>query len=61
LEEKQRTVDQVEEATVLGEPPMGNDVTDSWGMSTLGDSEVLLIETKVIFSMDTEVTVGPMS
>jgi hypothetical protein len=27
-------------------------------MGTLGDSEVLLIETKLIVSMDTEVTVG---
>ena len=37
---------------------MKYDVTDSWGMSTLGNAEVLLIETKLIVSMDTEVTVG---
>lgn len=51
------TVDQVEEATALGEPPMGNDVTDNWAISTLGDSGVLLIQTELIDPMDTEVTV----
>ena len=40
-------LDQVEEATALREPSMGNDVTDSCGLSTLGDSEVLLIQTKL--------------